>query len=67
MTQNEWKDSTKELPPSDGIYLAIHNPLNPREYPEVCFYDGYGFKYGNSYVRPSFWKNVPKRYGPIND
>jgi hypothetical protein len=67
-TMDSWKDSSKELPISDGSYECTNDPENNMAHVGICTYNGYGFKIGIMYKSVKYWRNIAptgKRYGKI--
>ena len=60
-----WIESEKELPSKDGMY-EVSNHIDEgytADYPGkgICEYDGWGFKFQNTYRSPKYWREIPKR------
>lgn len=63
---DSWIECDNELPPCDGWYWVSNKFTDAG----LAIYDGYGFKDGNIYKTPKYWKTYipkPKRYGKISD
>jgi|HubBroStandDraft_6_1064221.scaffolds.fasta_scaffold888413_1 hypothetical protein len=64
---SDWIDTTKELPPHDGIYEVTNNISDEKQF-DFLNYDGYGFILLHAYRPIKFWrhcKSLVKRYGKI--
>ncbi len=69
---NPWIDTSKELPPSDGIYLCKVNYEYPTWVTERPLeYDGIGFSAWGTYYEVRYWTypereiKKEKKYGKI--
>ena len=61
----KWINSAEELPPEDGSYLCTNDPVYAFD-AVYARYDGYGFKYGETYRNAKYWSiytPLEKKYG----